>query len=389
MLAIQNDIKKILQNRKRNSNLRFLPKNRNLGIDFSSNDYLGFSKSLSFRREIEEQFYTNQDSPYVGSTGSRLLTGHRDLIENLEKSIANFHIADEGLIFNSGYLANIGLLSCIATEKDYFIIDSSVHASIWQGVQLGLAKNLVFKHGDMNHLESRLKRANNLGRRIFICVESIYSMEGKVTPLKEILDLAEKYSAYLIVDEAHSTGVFGNKGEGIAVELGVEKRIFARVHTFGKALGTFGAIVLASKTLKEFLINFSKPFIYTTALPIYNYLAIQVAYQRINRTNSDLQNLRKLIKYFKSKIQSQALPIPTTETHIQYIHVGCPIAADNISLSFREAGLDVRALKYPTVRKGKEGLRICLHSFNSLNEIDLLVEKLASNIHLIFNEAIT
>ncbi len=386
MLAVQNDIKKMLKNRKEASNLRSLPKNSNLGVDFSSNDYLGFSRSLSFSREIEKQLHANKYFPYAGSTGSRLLTGNRDFIESLENSIANFHNADDGLIFNSGYLANIGLLSCIATKKDCYVLDSSVHASTWQGVQLSLGEKLIFKHGDLDHLETQLRKASKAYRRIFVCVESIYSMEGKIAPLNQILDLTEKYSANLIVDEAHSTGLFGNKGEGISVELGIEKRIFARVHTFGKALGAFGAIVLVNKPLKEFLINFSKPFIYTTALATYNYVAIKVAYQRVASANKERQSLKKLIRYFRKKINSLAVLISTTKTQIQYIHAASPNAADAISVLLRKSGLDVRPLKYPTVRKRKEGIRVCLHSFNSLDEIDLLIRVLSSNADLILNE---
>ncbi len=245
-------------------------------------------------------------------------------------------------------------------------------------MKLSGARTLLFRHNDVHQLEIQLKKASSSHKKVFVCVESLYSMDGDLAPLVEICRLTEQYSAHLIVDEAHATGVLGAKGEGLVVQLGLEKSVFARVHTFGKALGTHGAVVVGSALLREFLINFSRPFIYTTAFPLHSYVSIMSVYEHLEKGQKEREHLHHLIQYFRKKVQSLHLPIKTTETPIQSVPVRTSREADEIATRLKLAGIDVRSIKTPTVRKGRECLRICLHAFNTHEHVDLLLQQLSS-----------
>lgn len=319
-------------------------------IDLTSNDYFGFARTVD-------------QTKGGGSTGSRLLTGNHPFYQLLEEKIARFHRAESCLIYNSGYSANLGLVSALGTEDATFLYDLEIHASMIDGMRLSKAKCLPFRHNDLNSLERRLKAAVS---PIFVLAESIYSLSGDFAPLEEMADLCVKYGAHLIVDEAHATGVCGPCGEGASVELGIESKIFARVHTFSKALGVHGACVLGSQTLKEYLLNFSRPLIYTTALPSFALLQIEQSYEKLFReAKGHQQRLKELITYFgRSGSPIQPVYLPSVEK------------LRLLSKQLRDRGLDVRAITAPTVPKGKECLRVVLHSFNQEEEIDQLLELL-------------
>lgn len=344
-----------LDRRKLKKNDRYLTVKEGL-IDFSSNDYLGFSRSF---RWIETE--------KLGSTGSRLLTGNSREIEELESLIASFHGAKAGLLFNSGYAANQGVLSSVAMKGDTIIFDAHCHASTWDGMRLSQGRLLPFQHQNLCHLEKRLKNAQG---RIFVCTESIFSCDGSMAPLKEISDLCSEYGAHLIVDEAHATGVFGEEGKGLCHSLNKENRFFARIHTFSKALGVHGAIVLGSSLLREYLINFCRTFIYTTALPFPIVQKIREAYQKLSEVESERKKLKELISYFKTKAKCSRLPFLSSETPIQCLMISGNQEAKWHSHLLEKKGFDVRALLSPTVSSGRERLRICLHAYNSEQEID-------------------
>jgi biotin synthase len=373
-----------LEKRKEEGGIRSLSYTQENLIDFTSNDYLGFARSRELALEIESEYNTILSEggirPYLGSTGSRLLTGNSPYAMAVEKKISEFHQGESALLFNSGYVANIGLLSAIAKSEDCFLIDTKVHASTWEGVKLSGAKMKLFHHNDCNHLETQLKTARREHQKLFICVESLYSMDGDLSPLAEIANLAEKYGAYLIVDEAHATGVIGNRGAGLVNELELEDKIFARIHTFGKALGVHGAAVVGSELLRQYLINFSKPFIYTTAFPLHSYVSILAAYKRLESSSTEMDRLNKLITYFRREITIAGLPIRTTNTPIQSIRVGSPDQAEELSNDLRRRGFDARAIKSPTVRRGEEMIRLCIHAFNTEEEIDLLIAALSDRV---------
>ena len=362
-------LKEKLDRRKTEGRLRRLTTPAAL-VDFCSNDYLGLSRSDALQREILK--YSQSSIAPLGSTGSRLVTGNSEQYENLEEMLAKFHLASSALIFNSGYDANVGLFSAVAERSDTILFDELSHASVRDGVRLSFAKSYSFRHNDLNDLELKLKNAKG---NIFIAIESVYSMDGDLSPLNEICILAGKYSANLIVDEAHSTGVFGPQGEGLVCELGLQDKVFARVHTFGKALGTHGAVVLGPKVLREYLINFSRPFIYSTALPPHSLVAIEQAYKYLIQTPRLKKNLFQNLSLFH-ELASDIDGIKMQPGAIQVLIAPGNENAKSRAIKLMAAGLDVRAILSPTVAKGQERLRICMHAFNSKEEITKLVEVL-------------
>ncbi len=336
-------------------------------IDFTSNDYLGFARSEELFAMIEEK--TSTSKQINGSGGSRLLSGNSKEAEDLELFLAKFHNSKASLIFNSGYDANVGLLSSIAKKDDTILYDELVHASIHDGIKLSRAGSFPFRHNDLIHLEERL---NKSGGNIFIAVESVYSMDGDISPLKEILDLCKKHNASLIVDEAHATGVFG---KGLVQNFKLEEDVFARVHTFGKAMGCHGAAVLGSETLKKYLVNYARSFIYTTALPLHSLISIECAYHLLEKSVSIQNKLFENISYFHKKTAvSKTNKWLDSISAIQSLIVPGNIEVKKLCSKIQGEDIDVRPILNPTVPKGKERIRVCLHSYNTKEEIDLLFE---------------
>lgn len=365
-----------LEKREMQNALRRLTVNSDL-VDFCSNDYLGFSKSIDLKNKIQEEL-NSFSLIFNGSGGSRLLAGNTDYAEKLEQKIASFHNAEAGLLFNSGYDANVGLFSALGQKVDTIIYDELIHASVHDGMKLSQASCFLFKHNDLAHLEERLKIAKG---NVFVAIESIYSMDGDYAPLAEIVKLCSQYNANLIVDEAHATGVTENLGKGRVQALGLEKSVFARLHTFGKGLGCHGAIVLGNVVLRNYLINYSRAFIYTTALPMHSLVAINQAYNLLLVSQNKIDALQELICYFKEKICGiPFLESIDSQSAIQCIVVSGNDKVKNIAKLLQQDGLDIRPILSPTVPKGKECLRICLHVFNSIEEIDRLAYLL--NKHL-------
>ena len=354
------NIEQKLSNRKSENALRELKFNENL-VDFCSNDYLGLateSKVHILDEVVNETF---------GATGSRLISGNHKVTEEVEAFLAAYYKAESALIFNSGYNANIGLFSCLPQRGDTIIYDELIHASIRDGIRLSNSNSFSFKHNDINALEEKINKAKG---NVWIAVESIYSMDGDEAPLKEIVEVCKKYDAALTVDEAHACGVFGDKGEGLVVEYGLENEVFARVTTFGKALGSHGAIVLGNKLLRDYLINYSRAFIYTTALPLPSIFAIKKAHTFLKGNIERIQVLKDLISYFKFKIQNSKFKIVVSDSSIQCIVIPGNDAVKALAEKVQNNGFDVRPILSPTVPKGEERLRICIHAFNTKAQID-------------------
>jgi 8-amino-7-oxononanoate synthase len=337
--------------------------------DFCSNDYLGVVHNNLLKDKIDKYLKT-------GSAGSRLLAGNYKLIEEAETQIAAFHKAEAALIFNSGYDANVGVLSCIPQKADTVLYDQFCHASIRDGIRLSFAKSFSFAHNDVNELEKKLKAAQTDNtNKIFIVTESVFSMDGDFCCLNEIIFLGKKFNAHLIIDEAHATGIIGEHGEGLVQKENMQNEIFCRVYTYGKACGVHGAAVVGSKKLKEYLINFARSFIYTTALPEHAVAAINASYQTFPFLYNERNHLQELINYF----QRAALKFKksTSYTPIQVVIIPGNDMVKQIALQLQNAKLDVRPILYPTVPVGKERLRIVLHSFNTKEKLQLLIENLS------------
>ncbi len=365
---------KKLTERKLAHNLRSLPTvNPNL-IDFCSNDYLGFAKSSLLKHKIEA-FQQQIGTIENGSGGSRLLSGNRAFTEETESFIAHFHETESALIFNSGYDANLGLLSSLGQRGDTIIYDELIHASLIDGARLSFADRLKFKHNDISDLELKLQKAKGT---IYVAIESVYSMDGDIAPLKEIHRICEKYGANLIVDEAHAVGVFGDHGKGLVYQNGLNGKIFACIVTFGKALGCHGAAVLGSHNLRNYLINFARSFIYTTAIPLHGIISIKAAYTLLAEQDQQ-QALYQRIVLYRKLISTLKWPRTDSLSAIQTLILGNAEKAKNTAVNLQQLGYDVRAILSPTVAIGTERLRICLHSFNTPEEIEGLILKLKTH----------
>jgi len=347
--------KHLLTQREEANAFRFLRQSEGL-IDFSSNDYLGLAQR-------GEKF---QGKQIKGSGGSRLLAGNYPQIEEFESFLAEFHQSESALLFNSGYNANVGFFSAVPQKGDTIFYDELIHASIKDGMRLSFAKSYSFKHNDVNDLKNKLKRAEG---DVYVVVESVYSMDGDSAPLTELAILCEEEGLCLVVDEAHGVGVFGNNGEGLVQALGLEEKVPVRIVTFGKAIGAHGAAVISNQLIKDFLINFCRSFIYTTALPPHAIQSLKSSYAALKNENL-IEELAKKIKLFKSQfsnLNSQLLIL--SNSSIQCVLFSGNELVKSVSKGLVNAGFDVRPVMSPTVKKGEERIRICLHVFNSDEEI--------------------
>lgn len=369
-----------LEERKANNALRQLGIQNNL-VDFSSNDYLGFSKSETIFNNTYD-FLTGHNIIHNGATGSRLLSGNHRLFNTVETLLSDFHNSKSALIFNSGYDANVGLFSCVPQRGDIILYDEYIHASIRDGIQLSNAKAYKFKHNDLEDLKQQmLRQAQNDSQDIYIVTESVFSMDGDSPDLIRMSQLCKAYHAYFIVDEAHAAGVFGEHGVGLVQHLKLEKDVFARIITFGKAIGVHGAAIIGSESLKHYLVNFSRSFIYTTALPPHTLANIHSAYHELVLTNNREQ-LHKNIARFKSEIIKNGLQNYFIES---YSAIHCCIISGNdtvkrIAQKFQEQGFNIKPILSPTVPKEQERLRFCLHAFNSEEDISEVLKLLATFI---------
>lgn len=354
-------LQKKLQERIDNDSLRMLK--LPAGIDFCSNDYLGIVRN----NRLEEFIGDARDSFKHGSTGSRLLSGNSAFANDTEQLIAEFQEAETALLFNSGYDANLGLLSSVPQKADTILYDQLSHASIRDGIRLSFAQSFSFAHNDLDDLRKKLANASGT---VFIVTESVFSMDGDLCPLEELVAISEQYKAHLIIDEAHATGVVGDRGEGLVQQLGLQQNIFARVHTFGKACGCHGAVVLGSRRLRDYLVNFSRSLVYTTALPEQAIAAIKASYSCFPLMQTERDQLKQLVQQFQSTTIAYEKLFSTTP--IQAVVVGGNEQTRDLARKLQGAGLDVRPILYPTVPKGKERLRIVLHAFNTPDELAML-----------------
>lgn len=355
-----------LSRRQKDGNLRSLPNQSGL-LDFVSNDYLGLSKSKDLFDQIntslmQRGFVSN------GGTGSRLLSGNHQNYSILEDYLKIVFEAEAVLTFNSGYSANQALVASIAEKGDTIIYDQLAHVCLKEGAWLSSAQTMAFVHNDLADLEKKISQANG---KVFVLTETIFSMDGDLAPLQPIIELCESFGAYLIVDEAHSTGVVGKRGGGLLVHEGLHQKVFARVYTFGKAMGVHGACVAGSQQLIDYLVNFGRPFIYTTSLPPHSIISIEESFKYLEKNIYLQEYLFHKVQLFK-----KLFPKSTSDTAIQPILVGSNEKAKAFSVQLQENGFDVRPILSPTVKRGTERLRISLHVNNSDDEIERLVKKI-------------
>ncbi|PKS08549.1 hypothetical protein jhhlp_004935 [Lomentospora prolificans] len=417
--ALEETLRGILARREAKSQLRRLTTVPLNCVDFSSNAYLSLSTRADVQREYLQRLQSEIGSSTVqeradganailGSGGSRLLDGNSAFAEALEHEVAQFHGAKAGLLFNSGFDANVGLFSCVPQPGDVIVYDELIHASVHDGMRMSRAsRRIPFAHNSVEAqtrdpdtpqtnpslstvLATLLQESEDVqsgGKNVFIAVEGIYSMDGDVSPLGEIVECVDALlpngNGYIIVDEAHSTGVIGDRGQGLVSALGLESKVWARLHTFGKAMSCAGAILLCSSTTREYLINYARSLIYTTALPFTTLASIQTTYSYlmsgksapllehlwtlVNRTHVLLLSLcerrqpnSKVLYVNPTKPQSPILPVFTSQPR-------------SLAQYCQARGYMIRPIVAPTVPIGKERVRICLHAGNTLDQIEGLV----------------
>ncbi|MBC5775057.1 8-amino-7-oxononanoate synthase [Pontibacter sp. KCTC 32443] len=376
MSNILNKLQQKLAERAAQGNLRALKTSTGL-IDFCSNDYLGLARSEKLRELISQEEDKYKSLP-LGATGSRLLSGNHPLFEELERIIAAYHKGEAALLFNSGYMANVGLLSALPQRGDTVFYDEASHASMKDGLRLSFAKSYSFKHNDVADLQQKLKHATG---QIYIVVESVYSMDGDKAPLEELAILCDEHNAALIVDEAHAVGLYGEKGEGLTAALGLQDKVFAQVITYGKAMGNHGAAIVGPKVLREFLINYSRAFIYTTGLPTHTLLALKCAYSLLPQ----LQHERERVKQLAAQLYSQfntirGIRCTPADSVILSVFKEDAAQLKPLALALQQQGFDVRPVLSPTVPEGKERLRVIVHVYNTEEEIVGLVQAIANHL---------
>ena len=325
-------------------------------IDFFSNDYLGLSR-ISVQKK---------DSASHGSTGSRLISGNSFEAEKCEDFLTEFFQVEKALVFNSGYDANLGFFSSVLQRGDVILFDEEIHASVRDGIRLSHAKAYSFKHNDINDL---LKKIDISANQVYVAVESLYSMSGTKAPLQQIAEICQEKGVSLIVDEAHAAGVFGENGKGLVNELGLERLVFARLVTFGKAYGAHGGAILGSSSLIQYLINFARSFIYTTAMPPESYSCITEMVQV--KKGKEIDQLKQNIHLFRELFANEGI-VSAIDSPIQIIQPSKLEFVAKIANGLQQAGFAVKPIFSPTVPEGKECIRICLHAFNSEQEIQSL-----------------
>ena len=378
------NLKSKLELRMLTQSFRELPKESNL-FDFSSNDYLGFSKSDLIFDETH-QYLIDNNLKSNGATGSRLISGNHKLYETTENLIAKFHQTETALIFNSGYDANVGFFGSVPQRNDIILFDELCHASIRDGILLSNAKSYKFNHNDFLDLEELIiKFESQTSQKItfYIVTESVFSMDGDCPNLEELIKVSEKHNCLLVIDEAHSLGVFGESGQGLVQEYQIQNRIFARIVTFGKGLGCHGAAVLGGQNLKDYLVNFARSFIYSTGLSPHSVATIFIAYNHLIKDKTQVQKLKENIIYFNQQKNLLGLKplFVRSKSAIQSAIIPGNEKVKQIAEIIQENGFNVKAILSPTVPEGQERLRVCLHSYDDKKNIDAILNVLLQSVY--------
>ena len=360
------------------------------GLDFTSNDYLGYGSGRLLASggrkppvdhlDQEQGAYASR-SPSHATSGlaSRLLRGHHPIWDEVETALAAWHGAESVLVMNSGFTANEGLISTVVEPGDWVATDKLNHACIAEGLRVCRPRKFAFRHNDINHLEDGLKKeaaARPPGREMFIVTESLFSMDGDRAPLVEIVSLAERYGAHVIVDEAHSTGCFGPSGSGIVDELGLRSRVLATVHTGGKALGVMGAYICGSVLLRDFLVNRCRHLIFTTALPPAVGAWWLDMLPKVRADDTGRRTLHANAQRFRAALTERGVPTGG-DTFIVPVVLGDDTRAVRVATRLQERGYDIRAIRPPSVPLGTSRLRISIHADHTPELLDQLAEHAA------------
>jgi len=327
------------------------------GVNFCSNDYLGLAEDSRLKLAVLEAV---EKSVRVGGTGSRLLSGHDPVWNELEEEFAAFAGTEAALYFSSGYAANVGLLVALLGKDDVVFSDTLNHASLIDGIRLSRARKEIYPHRDLNYLERALRLHEGESCRKLIVTESVFSMDGDVADVRAMNKLAERHGAGLVVDEAHATAVQGPDGAGIVAEARLTSEVFATVHTCGKALASAGAFVCGSRVLREFLMNHARTLIFSTAMPAYMAGQIRAALRLAREVKSDRQRLLDTAAVLALMLGVDGRGEPGRHSQIVPVVLGSNEDAISAAGFLQEQGFAVRAIRPPTVPVGSARLRLSL-----------------------------
>jgi glycine C-acetyltransferase/8-amino-7-oxononanoate synthase len=343
-------------------------KGRNMLL-LCSNDYLGLASHPALRQAAMQALQRYG----FGSGASRLVSGTGPLHQELEDKIANFKGTEAALVFNSGYAANTGIIPAIAGSGDMILSDSLNHASIIDGCRLSKAEVKVYDHKDVGHVETLLIKASNARRKVIV-TDGVFSMDGDIAPLKDLVSLSEKYDAILMVDDAHGTGVLGQKGRGTVEHLGLTGRVPVQMGTLGKAFGSFGAYAAGSKDLINMLINHARSFIYSTALPPAVCAASLAAVDIVEHDMERRERLWKNRSRFVSGLKSIGIGTGDSETPIIPIIIGDSDQALKVAEKLFEYGIYAPAIRPPTVPANTARIRTTVTAAHTDDDIDAALD---------------
>ena len=334
------------------------------GIDLSSNDYLG----LAAHPRIAERLADAVRRDGLGSTGSRLLRGHRESLTAVERRFAEFKGTERSLYFSSGYLANLAVLTTLSEAGDTVYSDARNHASLIDGARLSRARRVVFAHNDPEALATLLTEATGEGQS-FVVTESLFSMDGDMAPLAEYASLCRMAGAALIVDEAHAVGIYGEDGSGLIQATGVGDDVFLSINTAGKALGVAGAFVAGPAWAVDYLIQRARSFVFSTAPPPALAAALESSLDIVSMEPERRDRLRSRSRHLRALLAAAGIEVPPGESQIVPVIVGDNRVATTIARDLQDRGFDVRAIRPPSVPAGTARLRISVNA--GLSETDL------------------
>ncbi len=329
------------------------------GINLCSNDYLGLAYDPRLKQAVASAL---AESAAIGGTGSRLLSGNAPEWAALESAFAEYSGTEAALYFTSGYAANLGLLGSLLKPGDVVFSDALNHASLIDGMRISGATKVIYPHRDTEYLAHALRQhSGGTGARVIVS-ETVFSMEGDVAPLEDLLRLARDHGAEIVLDEAHATGTRGPRGRGIAAELGAERNVLAIVHTCGKALASAGGFVCGGKMLRNYLINHARTFIFGTAMPPYLARQIEAALGLARAADAERAHLRAISMALRKGLTAAGIPCGTSSTHIVPILLGSNEMALHMAAELQRLGFGVKAIRPPTVPAGTARIRVSLTS---------------------------
>lgn len=345
------------------------------GVDFASNDYLGLAADAGFAARIRSRL---EASACLSAPASRLLRGQTPLHAELERRLAAFKGTEAALLMPSGFQANVGLLSAIVDRRDRVLSDRLNHASLIDGLRLSRAEVIIYPHLDARAVEQAL--AEPWPGRTFVVTESLFSMDGDIAPLERLAELCERYGALLIVDDAHATGLWGERGSGLLEHLGLERRALAITSTLGKSFGAAGAFIAGPATLVDFLVNACRPFIFSTAAsPLLCHAAL-AGLEIVTREPGRRRRVHENAGRLRGHLRRAGLDTPSREGPIVPVILGAEERALTVAAELQRQGFDVRAVRPPTVPAGSSRLRLSVHADHDTGQIDSLASRLVAAV---------